>query len=51
MRDIDFMAQLLALEDPWKVEQVSLAPKDNSTATKAPVGTPGRRVPSPGWPK
>ena len=28
MREIDFMAQLLALEDPWRVGQVSLAPKD-----------------------
>ena len=28
MRDIDFMAQLLALENPWRVDQVTLAPKD-----------------------
>ena len=28
MRDIDFMAKLLALEDPWRVHQASLAPRD-----------------------
>jgi transposase len=28
MRDIDFMAQLLALEHPWRVQQVTLAPND-----------------------
>jgi transposase len=28
MRDIDFMAQLLALEEPWRVQQVCLTPKD-----------------------
>ena len=28
MRDIDFMAKLLALEDPWKVHQVTLSSKD-----------------------
>jgi transposase len=28
MRDTDFMAQLLSLEVPWKVHQVSLAPKE-----------------------
>lgn len=28
MSDLDFMAQLLALEDPWKVQHVTLSPKD-----------------------
>jgi transposase len=28
MRDLDFMAQLLGLEDPWRVHKVALAPKD-----------------------
>ena len=28
MRDVDFMAQLLALEDPWRVQKVTLAPKN-----------------------
>jgi transposase len=28
MRDIDFMGQLLALEYPWRVQQVALVPKD-----------------------
>lgn len=28
MRDVDFMGQLLALEEPWRVHQVTLAPKD-----------------------
>ena len=28
MRDIDFMARLLALEEPWQVRQVALASKD-----------------------
>jgi transposase len=27
MRDVDLMAQLLALEEPWRVEQVRLSPK------------------------
>ena len=28
MREVDFMAQLLALEEPWKVDQLFLAPKE-----------------------
>jgi transposase len=28
MRDVDFMGHLLALEEPWRVHQVTLAPKD-----------------------
>ncbi len=28
MRDIDFMARLLELDDPWRVDHVSLTPKD-----------------------
>jgi transposase len=28
MRDTDFMGQLLALEEPWRVQQVTLEPKD-----------------------
>ena len=28
MRDVDFVGQLLALEEPWRVHQVTLAPKD-----------------------
>src|ERR1700722_18961243 len=28
MRDVDFMAQLLGLEDPWRVQTITLAPKN-----------------------
>ena len=28
MRDVEFMAELLGLEKPWKVEQVTLHPKE-----------------------
>lgn len=34
MRDVDLMAQLLALEEPWRVDQVHLSPKEISPKKK-----------------